>query len=230
MSEGGREWARRAMMLAIVAASLAASPLVVPPGWWDTAAPTRASTERGAAGPVDADPSSPDQPAVARDGAARARDPSELARELLTIVPLRAPDSIGALAIADRGQGAPTMPRSPQAPPPPDPPPGSLDSWSASLGWTDGALPDHDAGVPFQVTLYGADWCGYTRQARAWLRTQGVAAADHDVDADPRARARLIELNPRGSIPTFEARGHVLVGFSPAALAHLIAGAAAEAP
>jgi glutaredoxin len=118
--------------------------------------------------------------------------------------------------------------RSPQAPPPPDP--SEPVAWLAALGARDGSTQPVDAGVPFEVTLYGADWCGYTRQARAWLRSVGVAVVEHDIDRDPRARARLLELNPRGSVPTFDVRGRVLVGFSPGALARVMEQAAAGAP
>ncbi len=79
-----------------------------------------------------------------------------------------------------------------------------------------------DAGARGAITLYGTDWCSYSREARQWLRAEGVTFTEHDVDLDPTARARLRAINPRGSVPTFDVDGQVLVGFSPGALARLL--------
>lgn len=53
-----------------------------------------------------------------------------------------------------------------------------------------------------EVVLYGADWCGDCRRAKAWLRRAGIGFTEFDVAADERAKARAIELaGGRRNIP-----------------------------
>jgi glutaredoxin len=52
------------------------------------------------------------------------------------------------------------------------------------------------------VIVFGADWCGDCRQAKAWLRDNGVPFTDVDVEHDHTARHRAIELaKGRRNIP-----------------------------
>jgi mycoredoxin len=44
------------------------------------------------------------------------------------------------------------------------------------------------------VVVFGADWCGDCRQAKAWLRNNHVSFTDVDVETDEQARARAVEL------------------------------------
>ncbi len=64
------------------------------------------------------------------------------------------------------------------------------------------------------VTMYSTNWCPSCRAAREWLAAAGVSYTDLDVERDPSARATQRSLNPRGSVPTTDIDGHVLVGFS----------------
>jgi glutaredoxin len=64
------------------------------------------------------------------------------------------------------------------------------------------------------VTLYSTSWCGFCRTARAYLNEQGIAFEEHDIDADAAAKASILRLNPRGSVPTIDIDGEVLVGWS----------------
>lgn len=64
------------------------------------------------------------------------------------------------------------------------------------------------------ITMYGTSWCGYCSRARTWMRQEGISFVEHDVERDPRAQARMRELNPRGGVPTFDVDGVVIVGFS----------------
>ena len=64
-----------------------------------------------------------------------------------------------------------------------------------------------------EVVVYYAPWCGYCTKARAYLAQRGIRSVEHDVDSDPTASGRHRRLNPRGSVPTIEIDGQVLVGF-----------------
>ncbi|WP_067820212.1 glutaredoxin family protein [Nocardia inohanensis] len=52
------------------------------------------------------------------------------------------------------------------------------------------------------VRMYGADWCGDCRRAKTWLREQGVAFTEIDVEHDEVARNEAIRLaGGRKNIP-----------------------------
>ncbi len=52
------------------------------------------------------------------------------------------------------------------------------------------------------VILYGADWCGDCRRAKAWLLRAGVPFTEIDVEHDETARAAAIDLaGGRRNIP-----------------------------
>jgi glutaredoxin len=52
------------------------------------------------------------------------------------------------------------------------------------------------------IIVYGADWCGDCRRAKAWLREHAVPFTDVDVEHDDAARDRAIELaDGRKNIP-----------------------------
>ena len=52
------------------------------------------------------------------------------------------------------------------------------------------------------VVVFGAEWCGDCRQAKAWLRDNQVPFDDLDVDRDAAARDRAVELaKGRTNIP-----------------------------
>jgi mycoredoxin len=52
------------------------------------------------------------------------------------------------------------------------------------------------------IIVFGADWCGDCRQAKAWLRENGVPFTDVDVEHDAEARRRAVELaKGRRNIP-----------------------------
>jgi glutaredoxin len=92
-----------------------------------------------------------------------------------------------------------------------------------------------DDGAPRNpVRLYTTSWCPHCKRAKAWLTSQHVAYAELDVESDPWARREHRRLNPRGSVPVFDAYGEVVQGFSPeafqAALDHGAAKRADTAP
>lgn len=83
-----------------------------------------------------------------------------------------------------------------------------------------------DASQRVAIEMYTASWCSSCAQAKTWLRQQGIAYQEVDIDAREGARSQLRMLNPRGSIPTFDIEGEVLVGFRPERIASLITTAA----
>ncbi len=63
--------------------------------------------------------------------------------------------------------------------------------------------------------MYATSWCPSCRRARAYLDHNGIAYSEYDIDDDADAKARLSQINPRTSIPTFQIDDIVQVGFSP---------------
>jgi glutaredoxin 3 len=76
------------------------------------------------------------------------------------------------------------------------------------------------------IAMYSTTWCPSCTEARDYMRKQGIAFAEYDVDRDERARRRSHRLNPRRSVPTIEVDGDVMVGFSSDSLENSIERAA----
>jgi glutaredoxin 3 len=65
------------------------------------------------------------------------------------------------------------------------------------------------------VIVYYTSWCPACRKLRGYLAQRGIRSTEYDIENDSAAEARQRVLNPRGSIPTVEIEGQVLVGFDP---------------
>ena len=65
------------------------------------------------------------------------------------------------------------------------------------------------------VIVYYTSWCPACRKLRGYLAERGIRSTEYDIENDSAAQARQRALNPRGSIPTVEIEGQVLVGFNP---------------
>ena len=65
------------------------------------------------------------------------------------------------------------------------------------------------------VTLYSAVWCGYCKQAKAWLGGHGVAYTNIDIDAPGGTAALAQATGGGGGVPVLVVDGHTLNGFSP---------------
>jgi glutaredoxin len=64
------------------------------------------------------------------------------------------------------------------------------------------------------VVIYGKDSCGYTSAARREYGDRGVPVAYHDVQRDPRAMERFLELSGGDRrVPLIVDRGRVIVGW-----------------
>jgi glutaredoxin len=64
------------------------------------------------------------------------------------------------------------------------------------------------------ITLYTTPGCPHCSRARQWLRHNGIPFEERDIERNPADRRAMTALNPRGSVPTIEVDGQVLVGFN----------------
>jgi glutaredoxin 3 len=88
---------------------------------------------------------------------------------------------------------APASPE-PQGPPAPAPAPLSL--------------------ADVHVIVYTTSWCSVCKRAKAWMTDRGIAYEERDIETSSENSREMRALNPRGSIPTFDVDGAVMVGFS----------------
>jgi len=65
-----------------------------------------------------------------------------------------------------------------------------------------------------KVELYTTSWCGYCKQAKAFLRSQGIAYTEYDVEQDREAAQRMRQLTHASSVPVAVIDGQVIRGFS----------------
>jgi glutaredoxin len=87
-----------------------------------------------------------------------------------------------------------------------------------------GAAASRTAGA-VTVTMYSTRWCKYCKAARGYMQDSQIPFVERDIEQDPSAAAESRRLNPRGSVPTLEVGGRVLVGFDPGRLNAAIAAA-----
>ena len=73
------------------------------------------------------------------------------------------------------------------------------------------------------ISLYEANWCPHCRRAKAWFAGQRLSVTDYDVDHDAQAKLKLVQYNPRASLPTIVIGDQVLVGFSEDSVAQTLA-------
>ncbi len=70
-----------------------------------------------------------------------------------------------------------------------------------------------DVGHP-TVLFFTTTWCPVCRTAREALSASGVRYDERDVESDPEARRRQLELAPSGGVPVLAFEDEVLLGFS----------------
>jgi glutaredoxin len=80
------------------------------------------------------------------------------------------------------------------------------------------------ADVP--VVVYTTSWCPVCRRAKAWMASRGIAYEDRDIESSRENAVLVRTLNPRGSIPTFDIDGDVMIGFSESNLVAMMQRAA----
>jgi glutaredoxin len=76
---------------------------------------------------------------------------------------------------------------------------------------------------PGTLTMYSAKWCGPCKRAKTWLAEKNIPYVDRDVDASVENKRAHQALNPRGSLPTFDVKGQVLVGWNQGSLEQALA-------
>ncbi len=64
------------------------------------------------------------------------------------------------------------------------------------------------------VVVYTTRWCSVCKRAKAWMTSQGIAYEERNIEQSSEYAGKMRAINPRGSIPTFDIEGQVLVGFS----------------
>ncbi len=64
------------------------------------------------------------------------------------------------------------------------------------------------------VVIYTTDWCPVCKRAKAWMQARGIPYEERDVERSREYGRAMHAINPRGSVPTFDVGGEVLVGFS----------------
>ena len=63
------------------------------------------------------------------------------------------------------------------------------------------------------VVLYTTGWCGYCRQARAYLASKGVAYREIDIETKDGLMA-YVQAGGKNGVPMLVAKGHFISGFS----------------
>ena len=69
-------------------------------------------------------------------------------------------------------------------------------------------------GMPAQIILYSADWCGWCKKAKSHLDRQGINYQIRDIDV-PRNLQELVSKTGQKGIPVLDVGGKVVTGFSP---------------
>jgi glutaredoxin len=65
-----------------------------------------------------------------------------------------------------------------------------------------------------RIVMYTTSWCPVCTRAKAWMAGHGIPYEEHDIEASSDDARMNRAINPRGSIPTFDIEGDVMVGFS----------------
>lgn len=76
------------------------------------------------------------------------------------------------------------------------------------------------------IVMYSTTWCGVCTRARDYMREQGIAFEERDVEASPTAKELHRKLSPKGGVPTIDVDGTVLRGFGASSLERAIDEAA----
>lgn len=78
-------------------------------------------------------------------------------------------------------------------------------------------LADVAAGPPSVALLFVTQWCGYCKQAKAYLGAKGIAYQEHDIETPDGMRVYVANGGGRTGVPVLLGKGGRLSGFSPQA-------------
>jgi glutaredoxin len=101
--------------------------------------------------------------------------------------------------------------------------PASASSYVAQLRRLRASASTAPAAASDSVVLYAAVWCGYCRQAKAWLAAKGVSYREYDIDTRDGMTA-LVDAGGGKGIPLLVAGGQRISGFSAPAYEQFFSG------
>ncbi len=92
------------------------------------------------------------------------------------------------------------------------------------------ATADKNSGSGGAVLLFTTEWCPHCRTARQWLKTNGIAYQQYDVEKDANAKAILEKLGREQgipshmltSVPILAVKGKLILGFNEAEVKRLL--------
>lgn len=64
-----------------------------------------------------------------------------------------------------------------------------------------------------EITIYGAEWCGFCHMAKRYLDDKGVKYRYIDVDKDQAAGQEAVDKSGQRGIPVIDMGGNIIVGF-----------------
>ena len=66
-----------------------------------------------------------------------------------------------------------------------------------------------------EVVLYSTSWCGYCKQARRLLESEGVEFTEYDIESSSEGHTRYLDLVGREvGVPVLDIYGRVIQGYS----------------
>jgi glutaredoxin len=68
------------------------------------------------------------------------------------------------------------------------------------------------------VVMYKAEWCGYCKKAREYIRSLGADLIEYDIDKDKSRRDELREKTGSTSIPLIDIEGTIIRGYNAVAI------------
>jgi glutaredoxin len=74
-----------------------------------------------------------------------------------------------------------------------------------------------------ETVLYSAAWCGYCRQAKAFLASRGIAYSEIDIET-PSGKAAFAQVGGGRGVPLLFFKGQRIQGFSPQAYDAVFSG------
>lgn len=63
------------------------------------------------------------------------------------------------------------------------------------------------------ITVYGAEWCGFCHMVRRYLDDKKIEFNYVDVDKDPARAMEAIEKSGQRGIPVVDIDGEIIIGF-----------------